>query len=108
MRWREHPTQTALRESKEETGLQLRVNRFISCSSTVSDRFMLMSTLTVIYQAEVVGGELKSSIEGRPCWQDRSHLPYLLQQRQRGLFEEFLKYHRTAIKDPEDREESRP
>jgi ADP-ribose pyrophosphatase YjhB (NUDIX family) len=113
MRWHEHPTQTALRESKEETGLQLRVNRFISCSSTVSDHFMLMSTLTVIYQAEVVGGELKSSIEGRPCWHDRTHLPYLLQQRQRELFEEFLKYQRseiasdTAIKDPEDREESR-
>jgi ADP-ribose pyrophosphatase YjhB (NUDIX family) len=111
MRWREHPMQTALRESKEETGLQLRVNRFISCSSTVSDHFMLMSTLTVIYQAEVVGGELKSSIEGRPCWHDRTQLQYLLQQRQREHFEEFLQYRRSeiaskpSIKEPEDREE---
>src|SRR5260370_19202878 len=45
MRWREHPTQTALRESKEETGLQFRADRIVSCSSTVSDRFMLISTL---------------------------------------------------------------
>ena len=114
MRWREHPTQTALRESKEETGLQLRVNRFIGCSSKASDHFMLMSTLTVIYQAEVVSGELKSSIEGQPCWRDRTQLPYLLQQRQRELFEEFLQYHRGeiaskfSIEDLEDKEKSRP
>jgi hypothetical protein len=73
-----------------------------------------MSTLTVFYQAEVVSGELKSSIEGQPCWRDRTQLPYLLQQQQRELFEEFLQYHRSeiaskpSIKDLEDKEKSRP
>src|SRR5438874_6462158 len=65
MRWSEHPVQTAQRECMEETGLKLEVKELIGCSSTTSSRFTRMSTLTVIYYAEVVAGKLKKSIEGQ-------------------------------------------
>ncbi len=97
MRWREHPVQTAVREGKEETGLRLQVNRLIGYSSLASHNFTLMSTLTVIYQAEVVGGELKSGIEGRACWHKRAELAHLLQRQHRELFERFLQYPRDRF-----------
>ena len=92
MRWREHPIQTAQRECEEETGLRLKVNNLISCSSTISNNVARMSTLTVIYQAEVVGGELRNSIEGRPCWQDKTNLQKLIHPLQKGTLEHFLQY----------------
>ena len=92
MRWRESPVQTIQRECEEETGMHLQVKGLIGCSSTVSENFSRMSTLTVIYQADVVGGELKSSIEGRPSWQDGAELLHRLQQQQKGILEHFLRY----------------
>ena len=92
MRWRESPLQTAQREFEEETGLQLKVNGLIGCSSHLSDNLTRMSTLTVIYQAEVIGGEMKHSIEGRPCWLDISELPKRLFVQQRGILDHYLQY----------------
>lgn len=93
MRWGEHPVQTALRECMEETGLELKVNEMIGCSSTTSDSFTRMSTLTVIYYAEVVAGELKNSIEGRASWRDEVELLEGLQMQQKGILEHFLQYY---------------
>jgi ADP-ribose pyrophosphatase YjhB (NUDIX family) len=92
MRWREHPIQTAQRECEEETGLRLKVNNLIGCSSTISDNGARMSTLTVIYQAEVVGGELRNSIEGRPCWQEKTNLQKQIHPLQKGTLEHFFQY----------------
>jgi 8-oxo-dGTP diphosphatase len=92
MRWKEHPTQAALREGMEETGLTLRVNGLIGCASNVSGRLTKMSTLNVIYYAEVVGGALRNSIEGRVSWQEEKDLPEKLIPEQRGIFEHFLHY----------------
>lgn len=92
MRWREHPFQTAERECLEETGLHLRVIGLIGCSSNVTDRFTLMSTLTVIYHAEATSGELKSSIEGQPCWLEVEELQIKLKYKQRGILEHYLRY----------------
>jgi ADP-ribose pyrophosphatase YjhB (NUDIX family) len=92
MRWREHPVQTALRECEEETGLRLKVNNLVGYSSTISNKIDRMSTLTVIYQAEVAGGELRSSIEGRPCWKDKTHLQKQIHPLQKGTLEHFLQY----------------
>src|SRR5436305_14066226 len=64
MRWRENPLQTALRECEEETGLRLKVNRLIGCSSNSSENFTRMSSLTVLYAAEVFGGHILRSIAG--------------------------------------------
>jgi ADP-ribose pyrophosphatase YjhB (NUDIX family) len=92
MRWRESPVQTALREGMEETGLRLEVNELIGYSSTVSDRLTRMSTLTLIYYAEVVSGELKNSIEGRASWCDEAHLLEKIHPLQRGVFDRYLLY----------------
>ncbi len=92
MRWKEHPTQTALRECEEETGLRLKIHTLIGCSSNKSDHVTRMSTLTVVYLAEAVGGELKNSIEGRACWLPEADMMGLLHPQQAAIFEHFLHY----------------
>ena len=96
MRWKEHPAQTALREGMEETGLTLRVIGLIGCGSNVSERLTKMSTLSMIYHAEVVGGELRNSIEGRVSWHDEADLQEKIQPQQKGIFEHFLHYREQA------------
>ena len=86
MRWREHPMQTAMREFKEETGLQVELRHVIGCYSNSSASFGSMSTLTLAFCGEVSGGKMHGSIEGQPCWIEEStlfdtidfHYPYLL------------------------------
>jgi 8-oxo-dGTP diphosphatase len=75
MRWREHPTQTALREFKEETGLQVELRHVVGCYSNSSASFAKMSTLTLVYCGKANGGKLRGSIEGQPCWIEESELP---------------------------------
>jgi len=78
MRWKERSEQTARREGKEETGLDLRIGDILGCYTIPSTGFTAMSTITVVHRAEIIGGTLKSSIEGHPYWVDeetlRSHL----------------------------------
>lgn len=92
MRWREHPTQTVRREGKEETGLDLRVGEVVGYSSVVSPRFNRMSSLTLIYEAEVVGGQLRGSVEGEPSWLDESELRNKLDVQQRNMLDRYLHY----------------
>jgi 8-oxo-dGTP diphosphatase len=58
MEWTEHPQQTAVREIKEETGLDIRI-------SGIFDIFMGMDdprthAVLILYTADIVGGELKA------------------------------------------------
>ena len=92
MRWKEHPLQTALREGKEETGLTLKVNEFIGYSSTDSYGLTRLSTLSVVYSAEVVEGELRNSIEGRVSWLDETDVLEKIIPLQRDIFNNFLHY----------------
>ncbi len=64
IRWREHPTQTAMREFKEETGLQVTLHHVVACYSNTSKDFGSMSTLILVFCAEVNGGEMRGSVEG--------------------------------------------
>jgi 8-oxo-dGTP diphosphatase len=87
MRWREHPTQTAIREFKEETGLRVELHHVVACYSNTSENLSSMSTLTLVYCGEVSGGEMRGSVEGQPCWIEESDLlemvdfcyPYMLE-----------------------------
>lgn len=74
MTWNEQPQQTAAREGREETGLQLRVLELISVYSAPSRKFTQLSTVSFAYRAEVIGGELRNNIEGRPHWLSESAL----------------------------------
>ena len=98
MRWRESPVQTALRECEEETGLHLKVNGLVGCSSSISENFTRMSSLTVIYEGEVIGGELRRSIEGQPCWIDEAELRTRIYKKQRGVLDHFLHYREQNVK----------
>ena len=81
MRWKERSEQTAQREGKEETGLDLRIGDIVACYTTPSTGFTSMSAVTVIHRAEVVGGELRSSIEGRPRWVDEEAMRNRLEEK---------------------------
>jgi 8-oxo-dGTP diphosphatase len=88
MRWREHPTQTGRREVYEETGLHVKIGDLIGYHSADSTGIMRMSTLILVFRGEVIGGELRGSIEGQPLWVDEaevqgklvSHYTYLLEK----------------------------
>ena len=62
----ESPSEAAVRETWEETGLNIHVLRLIDIftrkSSAVNGPF---TTLSVVYLCEVIGGELRLSHEGR-------------------------------------------
>ena len=92
MRWQEHPAQTAVREGMEETGLKLNIIELIGCSSNTSSRLTMMSTLSVVYLAEVVEGELRNSLEGRVSWHDEAGLLERIDPKQKGIFEHYLHY----------------
>jgi ADP-ribose pyrophosphatase YjhB (NUDIX family) len=74
MHWKELPAQTAEREGKEETGLDLRAHQFINIYPHRSRNMYSMSTFLFVYSGEVVGGEFKQSIEGIPRWVSESEL----------------------------------
>ena len=80
MRWKELSEQTAQREAWEETGLNLRIGNILGCYTTPSQGFTFMSTITIVHRAEVIGGELRSSIEGRPYWVDEETLRSRLEE----------------------------
>ena len=74
IRWQEHPSQTALREFDEETGLQVTLRHVFACYSNTSKNFGSMSTLNLVFCGELNGGEMSGSVEGYPCWVDESEL----------------------------------
>jgi ADP-ribose pyrophosphatase YjhB (NUDIX family) len=92
MRWREHPTQTAEREFKEETGLQVQLRHVVGCYSNSSASFDSMSTLTLVYCGEVRGGKMRGSIEGQPCWIEESKLHSMVDFRYERMFNDYREH----------------
>lgn len=90
MRWKERSEQTALREGKEETGLDLRIDDIIGCYTTPSTGFTAMSAITIVHRAEVIGGTLRSSIEGRPYWVDEATLRSRLEGHYSVILDDYL------------------
>lgn len=66
-----------VREVREETGLIVRVGEFIGFFDEPRRDKRLHSVLFA-FKCEVVGGSLKSSLEGEPVWVSVSDLPSLL------------------------------
>jgi ADP-ribose pyrophosphatase YjhB (NUDIX family) len=92
MRWHESPEQTLRREGQEETGLFIRAKDLIGLYPCTARSITQMSTLTMVYQAEVVSGTLKKSIEGRPLWIAADALPGKLASDYHRILEEYLRY----------------
>lgn len=65
----EHPKDAVVREFAEEAGVSARVVRLLDVVSTVADRpppyeHERIHTLRVVYEVEVIGGELRSEADG--------------------------------------------
>lgn len=96
MRWHETPEQAARRECKEETGLDIQPSELISYTWVVSKRFYRMSTVNIILKGKVLGGDLRSSIEGSPCWLSKDELQHgPLNGYSKDAFDRYLIHHYT-------------
>lgn len=58
MEWDEHPTQTAVREVKEETGLDIKLNGLFEIYSGNDDP--RNNAILILYLADVIGGKLEA------------------------------------------------
>lgn len=101
MRWNELAEETARREAKEETGLDLQIAHMVSYSSTPSTDFKHMSTLTLFFHASVIAGELRTSIEGQPCWLDEETLRGCLHSYYQDALDDYLRYRSQTISSHE-------
>jgi ADP-ribose pyrophosphatase YjhB (NUDIX family) len=59
MEWSEHPSQTAVRELKEETGLDVKLTSLFEIYSGNDDP--RMNAVLILYLAEIVGGKLTAA-----------------------------------------------
>ena len=59
MEWNEHPSQTAVREVEEETGLIIKLTSFFEVYSGNDDT--RNNAVLMLYLADVVGGEMRAS-----------------------------------------------
>ena len=92
IRWREHPTQTALREIKEETGLGVTLHHVVACYSIASEDFRSMSTLILVFCAEVNGGVMRGSVEGNPCWIKELDLLDMVEFRYQYMLDDYFEH----------------
>ncbi|MEO9030635.1 MAG: NUDIX hydrolase [Ktedonobacteraceae bacterium] len=87
MRWREDPLETGRRECEEETGMQVRMLDLLGYLSCPSKSRSHMSTLTLVYRAEIIGGHLRGSVEGHPIWISETEAKQRLPPRYQPFFE---------------------
>lgn len=92
VRWREKVEQAAVRECLEETGLHVRLGNVIAHDSEFSPRFTKISTLTIIYEAEIIDGEMRGSIEGQPRWISEEELRASLIRHQNPIYGHYVDY----------------
>jgi ADP-ribose pyrophosphatase YjhB (NUDIX family) len=59
--------QAAVREAKEETSLKIRLKEILGVYSDPR-REPRFHAVTVVFIAEIIGGKLKGSFEGKPRW----------------------------------------
>ena len=59
MEWSEHPSQTAIREVEEETGLKIKLTSFFEVYTGVDDP--RSNAVLMLYLADAVGGTMKAS-----------------------------------------------
>lgn len=68
MRWQEQPSESAQREGKEETGLDLHIGELVNVYTAATKNWFAMSTVNFVYAGEVAGGALRRNVEGCPRW----------------------------------------
>jgi ADP-ribose pyrophosphatase YjhB (NUDIX family) len=91
-RWNEDPAQAAIRECEEETGLRVKLGDAVSQRAMVSKRFDRMSLFTITYQATIISGELRGSLEGKPCWKSEAELRGRMVPGGMNILEDYLEH----------------
>ncbi len=92
IRWREYPEETGKREVREETGLEVRLLDTIGTYTHKSNSRHRLSTLTIAFAGELIGGSLKSSVEGQPCWMNEAEMRERLVSSYRCMLEDYDAY----------------
>ncbi|HLZ56248.1 MAG TPA: NUDIX hydrolase [Ktedonosporobacter sp.] len=92
MTWRENPQEGAAREGREETGLTLQVEGLIGYYPLISNQWTTMSNMSFVYSARVIGGELKSSMEGRALWLPEQELRARFGEHSLRVLDDYLLY----------------
>jgi ADP-ribose pyrophosphatase YjhB (NUDIX family) len=92
MRWRENPAETAQRECREETGLEVQMLDTIGTYATASTGIDRLSTLVVVFTGEIIGGALRGSIEGHPCWLNEADMRKKLDKHYAKILEDYFAY----------------
>ena len=92
IRWNEYPAETARREFREETGLEVRLLDTTGTYARKSDGLNHLSTLTVAFAGEVASGALRGSIEGHPCWLDEAEMRHRLTSHYIDMLEDYFAY----------------
>jgi ADP-ribose pyrophosphatase YjhB (NUDIX family) len=95
MKWDETPEQTAQREGKEETGLDLRIGRLFHVYPLISTSLFRMSSICFVYHAETTGGKLRNNKEGKPKWVTEDELRTHFGEHTLGILEDYLRYRET-------------
>ena len=96
MKWDETPEQTAQREGKEETGLDLRIDRLFNIYPLPTQSLFKMSTVCFVYCAEVVGGKLHNNMEGKPRWVSEEELRAHFSGNTLGILGDYLAYRSSS------------
>jgi ADP-ribose pyrophosphatase YjhB (NUDIX family) len=92
MKWQEKPEQTAKREGKEETGLDLHVEHLINIYPRTSTGLFKMSTICLVFRAEVLGGKLRKSMEGVPKWLTEDEIRTRFDAHKLRILEDYLRF----------------
>ncbi len=92
MKWDETPEQAAQREGKEETGLNLHISYLIKVYPRPTTSLFRMSNICFVYYAEVAGGKLRKSIEGKPQWLTEEEIRARFGEHTLGVLDDYLQY----------------
>src|SRR5579863_915773 len=94
IRWREYPAEAAQREFREETGLEVRLLDTTGAYASRGIRVNRVSSLTITFAGEVVGGTLRGGVEGQPTWLDEFEMRKLLEGHLGSMLEDYFAYRR--------------
>lgn len=88
VKYNEDPVVGVVRESREETGLNVIVKNRID---VISNRSEYSHAIMFLYECEVVDGETKSSWEGKPEWIEIEKIPENMKYGLTQILKEYFK-----------------
>lgn len=68
MHWNETPEKAVVRETLEETGLEVKAKKIFGIYCEPNNKIDSLNTINIVYLGKIKRGKLKSSFEGTPKW----------------------------------------